>query len=63
MVTPYMDCADSIVFLEWVMTMNWGVNTHLAEQAREAADVGFIERRVHFIEHAEGAGLEAEDGH
>src|SRR6266481_4293570 len=35
---------------------------HLADQAREAPDVGFIERRVDFVQNAEGAWLVAEDG-
>src|SRR6266849_4802280 len=39
-----------------------GLAAHLADQAREAPDVGFIERRVDFIKDAEGAWLIAEDG-
>ena len=63
MVTPYIAWADSMVFLEWVMTMNWVSVGHLAQQSREPADVGFVERRVHFVEHAERAGLIFEDRH
>src|ERR1700692_1248295 len=35
---------------------------HVADEAGEAADVGFVERRVHFVEDAERARLVAEDG-
>ena len=35
---------------------------HLADQSREAPDVGFIERRIDFIKDAERAWLVAEDG-
>jgi hypothetical protein len=52
-----------MVFLEWVMTMNCVAGGHLAQQAGEPLDVGFVQRRVHFVQDAEGAGLIAEDGH
>ena len=35
---------------------------HVADEAGEAADVGFVERSVHFVEDAERARLIAEDG-
>ena len=36
---------------------------HFLDQAREALDVGLVERRVHFVQDAERAGRVAEDGH
>ena len=33
----------------------------LLQHVGEPADVGFVERRVDFVEHAEGAGLVLED--
>src|ERR1700733_11666187 len=39
-----------------------GLAAHFGEHAIEAADIGFIERRVHFVENAERAGRVAEDG-
>ena len=35
---------------------------HFADEAGEAPDVGFVERRVHFVQDAERARLVAEDG-
>ncbi len=63
MVTPYIDCADSIVFLECVITMNCVSTLISRKQPREATDVGFVQRRVHFVEHAERARLIAENRH
>ena len=39
-----------------------GLAAHFGEHAIEASDVGFVERRVHFVENAERAGRVAEDG-
>src|SRR5207245_11321822 len=35
---------------------------HLADEAREAADVGFIERRINFVQDTERTWLIAKDG-
>src|SRR6202012_572030 len=35
--------------------------SHGAQHVSETADVGFVERGVDFVQHAEGAGLEEED--
>ena len=45
-----------IVFLLWVMMMNWVCDAHLAHQFGEAADVRLVQRRVHLVENAERAG-------
>ena len=55
--------ADCIMRLEWVTTRNCVSLLKAMQQVGEAADVGFVQRRVHFVERAEGAGLELEDGH
>ena len=34
-----------------------------SQQVGEAAHVGFVQRRVHFVEHAERARPELEDAH
>ena len=39
-----------------------GLITHVADEAREPPDIGFIQRRVHFVENTERAGLVAENG-
>ena len=33
------------------------------QQVGEAADVGFVQRRIHFVQRAERARLELEDAH
>ena len=63
MVTPYSACAASMVRLACVMTMNCVSRGHFFDQPREPLDVGFIERRVHFVQNAERTGRVAEDGH
>ena len=47
--------------LECVTTTNCVSALMSSEQVGEAADVGLVQRRVDFVEHAEGAGLELED--
>ena len=49
--------------LEWVTSRNCVSLLERVEQIGEAADVGLVQRRVHFVEGAEGAGLELEDAH
>ena len=61
MVTPYITGAMLIVFLLCVMMTNCVCTRHLFDQFGEAADVGFVERRVDFVEDAERARLILED--
>ena len=44
------------------MTRNWRLVQELAHHQVEALDVGLVQRRVHFVEDAEGRGARAEDG-
>ena len=62
MVTPYQTGAASMVVGLWVMTMNCERCAELAQQVGEAFDVRAVERGVHFVQHAEGAGLDVEEG-
>jgi hypothetical protein len=50
-----------MVILLWVMKMNCTVLGHL-RTSRETPHVGIVQRRVDFVQHAEGRGIEAEDG-
>ena len=38
------------------------LRAHFGDQLREAPHVGFVERRIHFVQDAEGARLVAENG-
>ncbi len=50
-----------MVRLLWVMSDELGGGAHVGDHLGEAADVGFVERGVDFVEDAEGRGLELED--
>ena len=58
-VTPYSVSAPDIVFFECVIDDELREREKLAQHGREAADVGFVERGVDFVEDAERAGLAA----
>ena len=62
-VTPYSACAASMVRLECVMTMNCVCADISADQPCQAHDVRLVQRRVHFVQDAERAGLVLEDRH
>ena len=62
MVTPYSTDAISIVRRLCVTTMNCASAAHLRDHFGEAPDIGFVQRRVDFVQDAEGTWLVAEDG-
>jgi len=61
MVTPYSTGAILMVFLAVSDEHELGLHAHFLDQFGEAANVGFVERGVDFVEDAERAGRVLED--
>ena len=55
------DVQAVIMRLEWVTMTNCVSRLMPAQHVGESADVGFVQRRVDFVQHAERAGLVLED--
>ena len=62
MVTPYQTGAASIVVGLWVMTIICDLLAEVVQQVGETLDICAVKWGVDFVQNAEGAGLDVEEG-